>query len=217
MKVFLEKLDKKQDLTFEESKAAFEILMNGKASDDEMFNFLTLLSAKGEVSNEIAGGVYVLRNKSKRVNVDNCIDTCGTGGDGKNSLNISTASALLLASMGIKVAKHGNKAVSSKCGSGDVLEKLVKYLKIKDHKTLNEKSLFSGKTIMFTGRFEKMSRSEAKSLAEENGAKILSSITKKLNYLIIGNSKPTKNKIEKAKELKIHLMTEKEWYNLLNR
>ena len=99
----------------------------------------------------------------------------------------------------------------------DVLEKLVKYLKIKDHKTLNEKSLFSGKTIMFTGGFEKMSRSEAKSLAEENGAKILSSITKKLNYLIIGNSKPTKNKIEKAKELKTHLMTEKEWYSLLNR
>ena len=124
MKVFLEKLDKKQDLTFEESKAAFEILMNGKASDNEIYSFLTLLSAKGEVSNEIAGGVYVLRNKSKRVNVDNCIDTCGTGGDGKNSLNISTASALLLASMGIKVAKHGNKAVSSKCGSGDVLERL---------------------------------------------------------------------------------------------
>jgi len=124
MKTFLKKLSNKQDLTFEESKIAFEILMNGKASDDEIFNFLTLLSAKGEVSNEIAGGVYVLRNKSKRVNVHNCIDTCGTGGDGKNTLNISTASALLLASMGIKVAKHGNKAVSSKCGSGDVLEAL---------------------------------------------------------------------------------------------
>ena len=124
MKIFLEKLSNKQDLTFEESKAAFEILMNGKATDDEIFNFLTLLSSKGEGSDEIAGGVYVLRNKSKRVSVDNCIDTCGTGGDGKNTLNISTASALLLASMGIKVAKHGNKAVSSKCGSGDVLESL---------------------------------------------------------------------------------------------
>ena len=124
MKEFLEKLSNKQDLTFEESKTAFEILMSGKATDDEIFNFLTLLSAKGEVSDEIAGGVYVLRNKSKRVNVDNCIDTCGTGGDGKNTLNISTASALLLASMGIRIAKHGNKAVSSKCGSGDVLEKL---------------------------------------------------------------------------------------------
>ena len=124
MKIFIDKLKNKQDLSFDESKNAFEILMDGKASDDEIFDFLTLLSAKGETSDEIAGGVYVLRNKSKRVNVKHCIDTCGTGGDGMNTLNISTASALLLSSMGIKVAKHGNKAVSSKCGSGDVLEAL---------------------------------------------------------------------------------------------
>ena len=124
MKQFLEKLKNKQDLSFEESKSAFNILMNGEANDEEIFDFLTLLSLKGEVSDEIAGGVYVLREKSKRVNVQNCVDTCGTGGDGMNTLNISTASALLLASMGIKVAKHGNKAVSSKCGSGDVLEAL---------------------------------------------------------------------------------------------
>jgi len=124
MEKFLEKLKNKQNLSFEESKAAFNILMEGKASDDEIFDFLTLLSKKGEVSDEIAGGVYVLRDKSKRVNVKDCVDTCGTGGDGMNTLNISTASALLLASMGIKVAKHGNKAVSSKCGSGDVLEAL---------------------------------------------------------------------------------------------
>ena len=124
MKIFIDKLRNNEDLSFNESKKAFEILMNGKASDNEIFDFLTLLSAKGEVSDEIAGGVYVLRNKSKRVNVNDCIDTCGTGGDGMNTLNISTASALLLSSMGIKVAKHGNKAVSSKCGSGDVLEAL---------------------------------------------------------------------------------------------
>ena len=124
MKIFIDKLRNKQDLSFNESKNAFEILMDGKASDDEIFDFLTLLSIKGEVSDEIAGGVYILRNKSKRVNVNDCIDTCGTGGDGMNTLNISTASALLLSSMGIKVAKHGNKAVSSKCGSGDVLEAL---------------------------------------------------------------------------------------------
>ena len=124
MKIFIDKLRNNQNLSFDESKKAFEILMDGKASDDEIFDFLTLLSAKGEVSDEIAGGVYVLRNKSKRVNVNDCIDTCGTGGDGMNTLNISTASALLLSSMGIKVAKHGNKAVSSKCGSGDVLEAL---------------------------------------------------------------------------------------------
>jgi anthranilate phosphoribosyltransferase len=124
MKQFIEKIKNKENLSFDESKAAFELLMDGKAEDQEIFDFLTLLSAKGESSDEIAGGVYVLRNKSKRVNVENCIDTCGTGGDGMNTLNISTASALLLASMGVKVAKHGNKAVSSKCGSGDVLEAL---------------------------------------------------------------------------------------------
>jgi len=124
MEKYLEILRNKKNLSFDESKAAFEILMNGEASDSEIFDFLTLLSAKGEASNEIAGGVHVLRNKSKRVNVKDCIDTCGTGGDGMNTLNISTASALLLSSMGIKVAKHGNKAVSSKCGSGDVLEAL---------------------------------------------------------------------------------------------
>jgi len=124
MKKFLEKLKNKEDLSFDESKNAFEILMEGKASEQEIFDFLTLLSSKGEISEEIAGGVHVLRDKSKRVNVKNCVDTCGTGGDGKNTLNISTASALLLASMGVKVAKHGNKAVSSKCGSGDVLEAL---------------------------------------------------------------------------------------------
>ena len=124
MKQFIDKIGAKQDLTFSESKEAFKILMEGKANDQEIFDFLTLLSNKGESSDEIAGGVYVLREKSKRVNVEDCIDTCGTGGDGMNTLNISTASALLLASMGVKVAKHGNKAVSSKCGSGDVLEAL---------------------------------------------------------------------------------------------
>ena len=124
MKKFLDKLKDKKDLTFDESKLAFELLMTGKALESEIYDFLTLLSDKGEVADEIAGGVYVLREKSKRVNVNNCVDTCGTGGDGMNTLNISTASALLLASIGTKVAKHGNKAVSSKCGSGDVLEAL---------------------------------------------------------------------------------------------
>ena len=124
MDQFLEKLRNKINLNFDESKNAFKILMNGEASDQQIYDFLTLLSDKGEVSDEIAGGVYILRDKSKRVKVENCIDTCGTGGDGKDTLNISTASALLLASMGVRVAKHGNKAVSSKCGSADVLEAL---------------------------------------------------------------------------------------------
>ena len=133
MKQYIDKIKDKQNLSFDESKQAFQILMEGKANDQEIFDFLTLLSAKGEASEEIAGGVYVLRDKSKRVKVDDCIDTCGTGGDGMNTLNISTASALLLASMGIKVAKHGNKAVSSKCGSGDVLEALNIKINLEPH------------------------------------------------------------------------------------
>ena len=124
MKHFIEKIKNNENLSFEESKAAFNLFMEGKVNEQDIFDFLTFLSVKGESSDEIAGGVYVLRDKSKRVNIGNCVDTCGTGGDGMNTLNISTASALLLASMGIKVAKHGNKAVSSKCGSGDVLEAL---------------------------------------------------------------------------------------------
>ncbi len=138
MKLFLEKLKNNENLTFDESKSAFEILMEGKASNEEIFDFLTNLSKKGEVSDELAGGVYVLRNKAKRVNVQDCIDTCGTGGDGKNTLNISTASALLLSSMGIKVAKHGNKAVSSKCGSGDVLEELKIKINLEPKEIENE-------------------------------------------------------------------------------
>jgi len=138
MKNFIEKIKNNKNLTFDETKSAFKILMEGKASEEEIFDFLTNLSEKGEVSDEIAGGVYVLRNKAKRVNILDCIDTCGTGGDGKNTLNISTASALLLSSMGIKVAKHGNKAVSSKCGSGDVLEELKIKINLEPKEIENE-------------------------------------------------------------------------------
>ena len=125
MDEILKKLKNRQNLTFEESKLAFENMMTGKVKDEQVQDFLILSSEKGETSNEIAGGVYVLRDKARKVNVsDNAVDTCGTGGDGKNTLNISTAAALLLSSFGVKVAKHGNKSVSSKCGSADVLEKL---------------------------------------------------------------------------------------------
>ena len=114
-----------KDLTFEESKNIFLNIMSGNISEDLIYNFLLNLSKKGETADEIAGGVYILREKSLKVKASNkIIDTCGTGGDGKNTLNISTASSLLLASMNIKVAKHGNKALSSKCGSADVLERL---------------------------------------------------------------------------------------------
>jgi len=114
-----------KDLSFDESKSIFLSIMSGNISEDLIFKFLTNLLKKGETAEEIAGGVYVLREKSLKVNIPkNIVDTCGTGGDGKNTLNISTASSLLIASMNINVAKHGNRALSSKCGSADVLERL---------------------------------------------------------------------------------------------
>ena len=125
MEEILKKLKNKQNLNFEESKSAFESMMSGQVKEEQIHNFSISSSAKGETSDEIAGRVYVLRNKAAQVNVPgDTIDTCGTGGDGKNTLNISTAAALLLSSFGVKVAKHGNKSVSSKCGSADVLETL---------------------------------------------------------------------------------------------
>ncbi len=125
MEEIIKKLENGLNLNFDESKSTFEAMMSGKVSEKHIYDFLIASSIKGETSEEIAGGVFVLRNKATKVDVpDNTIDTCGTGGDGKNTLNISTAAALLLSSFGVKVAKHGNKSVSSKCGSADVLEKM---------------------------------------------------------------------------------------------
>ncbi len=93
--------------------------------------------------------------------------------------------------------------------------KLIKNLKIENSKVLNKDGKLSGKTIMFTGGFEKISRSEAKSLVEENGGKVLGSISKKLNILVTGNNKPTKSKIEKARALSVSIISEEEWYKLL--
>ena len=121
----IEKLKKGQNLSFEESKTLFNELMEGKYNENSVIEILEFLIKKGETKDELAGGIFVLREKATKVKTDErTIDTCGTGGDGKNSLNISTAAAIVLASMGVKVAKHGNKAVSSNCGSADVLEAL---------------------------------------------------------------------------------------------
>ena len=98
----------------------------------------------------------------------------------------------------------------------DVVNSLIDVLEIKDFKEQNKKGKFSSKNLMFTGGFKKISRSEAKTLAENNGGKVLGSISKKLNLLVVGESNPKKKKIEKAKELKIKIINEKEWYELLN-
>ena len=97
-----------------------------------------------------------------------------------------------------------------------IVSSLVKYLKIENSKVINKNGKLSGKTIMFTGGFEKIGRSEAKSLVEENGGKVLGNISSKLNILVAGSSKPTKSKIEKARKLGIKIIPEIEWYKLLN-
>ncbi len=125
MSNLLNNLKNGQNLSFDESKALFNELMEGKYEENSIIEILEALIKKGETKDELAGGIFVLRDKANKVNTDeNTIDTCGTGGDGQNSLNISTAAAIVCASMGVKVAKHGNKAVSSNCGSADVLEAL---------------------------------------------------------------------------------------------
>ena len=97
-----------------------------------------------------------------------------------------------------------------------ITKSLINQLTIKNYSRKNISGKFSNKKIMFTGGFNNMSRSEAKSLAESNGGKVLGSVTKKLDILVVGSSKPTKKKIDQAKELKIQIMTEKEWNKMLN-
>ena len=115
----------KLNLTAEEAKKAFSLIMSGKASNIEIAAFLTALSLKGVSNIEVVEAVKVLRSKSLKIKSTGIVvDTCGTGGDKKNTLNISTATAILAAASGVKIAKHGNKSVSSKSGSSDVLESL---------------------------------------------------------------------------------------------
>lgn len=120
------KLVQKQDLTFEESYFAMRQIMNGEADHAQIAGFLVGLRMKGETSHEIAGCAKAMIEKSLRIDFedDNLIDTCGTGGDEVGTFNISTASAIVASAVGVKVAKHGNRAVSSKCGSADVLKEL---------------------------------------------------------------------------------------------
>lgn len=124
-KSLLDKIVKKKSLNANEAQYAFSSIMSGKCNDIEIAAFLVSLATKGETLNEILEAVKVLRSKSINIKSSkNLLDTCGTGGDGKDTLNISTATAILSAACGVKVAKHGNKAVSSKCGSSDVLKSL---------------------------------------------------------------------------------------------
>lgn len=114
-------------LTIEESVDVFSEIMSGTATDAQISALIVGLRIKGESAEEITGAASVMRQKATHIlpkNLDFVIDTCGTGGDGANTFNISTATAFVAAGAGAVVAKHGNRSVSSKCGSADVLEKL---------------------------------------------------------------------------------------------
>ncbi|MEA1872032.1 MAG: anthranilate phosphoribosyltransferase [Chloroflexota bacterium] len=114
-----------RSLTFEEASAVMEEIMIGEATPAQFAAFVTALRVKGETVDEIAGLATVMQAKATPIQVTPpVVDTCGTGGDGCCSFNISTTAAFLVAGAGLKVAKHGNRAMSSQCGSADVLEAL---------------------------------------------------------------------------------------------
>lgn len=118
-------LIERRSLSEEEAAGCMEELMTGEATPAQFGAFVTALRMKGESADEIAGMARVMREKSVRIEIPGpLLDTCGTGGDGSGSFNVSTCAAFVAAGAGARVAKHGNRAMTSKCGSADVLEAL---------------------------------------------------------------------------------------------
>ncbi len=136
LKPFLAKVIKRQDLTLQEAQEAMQIIMTGSATQAQVGGYLVALRMKGETVAEIAGSAQAMRLQAAKLppvdhgdgnghgNHAPLLDTAGTGGDGANTINISTAAAFIIAGAGVKVAKHGNRAASSRCGSADVLAAL---------------------------------------------------------------------------------------------
>jgi anthranilate phosphoribosyltransferase len=127
IKKALLKLVEKKDLTEQEMINTMEFIMEGGTSPAQIAAFLIALRMKGETIEEITGAARAMRKKAIKISVKTegpIVDTCGTGGDGKHTFNVSTAVAFVVAGAGLNVAKHGNRSVSSKCGSADVLEAL---------------------------------------------------------------------------------------------
>ncbi len=115
----------KQDLTFDEAEAAVDEIMSGRSTDIQIGAFLVALALKGATIEEFAGAAKGMRNHcDKFFNDEDILEIVGTGGDKSNTFNVSTAAAVVCAAAGIKVAKHGNRAATSNCGTADVLEAL---------------------------------------------------------------------------------------------
>jgi anthranilate phosphoribosyltransferase len=127
MREILLKLSRRQDLTRAEAEEAFHALMSGAASEAQIGGLLVGLAGKGSTVDELSGAAEVLRKFVQPIPVNDpggVVDTCGTGGDGKGTFNISTAAAIVAAACGARVVKHGNRSASGKTGSADVLEAL---------------------------------------------------------------------------------------------
>lgn len=122
----IEKLQRRQDLTTDEASAAMDEIMEGRAQPAQIAGLLIALSMKGERPAEIVGLAQTMRKRATRLARTHApvFDTCGTGGDRSHTFNVSTVAALVLAACGVRVAKHGNRSASSKCGSADLFEAL---------------------------------------------------------------------------------------------
>ncbi len=132
MKAYLQALLERRDLQEAEMGEAFDLMMSGEATSAQIAGFIIALRMKGESVDEIAGGAASMRRHAVRIDTGGMavVDTCGTGGDDSGSFNISTAAAIVTAGAGVPVAKHGNRAISSACGSADVLGELGVNLEI---------------------------------------------------------------------------------------
>lgn len=126
MKQAIKKVIEGKDLSIEEAKRVMNLMLSGKATQAQLGSFLTALRLKGETLDEIVGCATVLRDKAEHISpkVEHYVDLVGTGGDGTYTFNISTTAAFVVAGAGLPVAKHGNRSISSKSGSADVLEEL---------------------------------------------------------------------------------------------
>jgi len=137
IKEAISKLVERKNLTKEEAQQAMSEIMSGETTPSQIASLITALRIKGETSDEITGCAEAMRNASVKISInqDLIVDTCGTGGDGTGTFNISTAVALVAAGGGLTVAKHGNRSASSKCGSADVLEHSGVNINTKPEKT----------------------------------------------------------------------------------
>src|ERR1043165_6031579 len=124
--MLIEKLLRRDDITTEEAAAAMSEIMEGRATDGQIAGFLVALAMKGERASEIVGLARTMRGRAVKLSsrYEQVFDTCGTGGDRSGTFNISSCAALVVAACGVRVAKHGNRSVSSLSGSADVFEAL---------------------------------------------------------------------------------------------